>query len=246
MPRLWILDLDGTVYRGSEAIEGAADVVEELLRRGGIVRYLTNNSAAIPARVSDKLNLMGIPCEPDWVYSSGLSAARSCRDQGFKRVFLVGEPALHQMVEEQGLSVGADADAVLAGICRSVTYELIDGALQELLRGVPFIATNRDATYPLEAGRLQPGAGAIVGAIAATSGLEPTVIGKPSPLMVEQVLRDAGVSASEAMVVGDRPETDLESGRQAGVPTWLVLTGVTREAIPGQDGSPDLRGLLDL
>ncbi len=244
MPRLWILDLDGTVYRGSEAIDGAAETIEELLRRGGIVRYLTNNSAAIPARVSDKLNLMGIPCEPDWVYSSGLSAARWCRDQGFEKVFVVGDPPLHQMVEEQGLSIGSEADAVLAGICRSVTYERIDGALQELLRGVPFIATNRDATYPLEGGRLQPGAGAIIGAIAATSGLEPTVIGKPSPLMVEQVLRDTGIEPADALVVGDRPETDLESGRRAGCPTWLVLTGVTHEPIPGQDGSADLRGLL--
>lgn len=109
-----------------------------------------------------------------------------------------------------------------------------------------FVATNLDPTYPKEGGRFEPGAGAIVAALATCTGQTPIVIGKPEPTIVNQILADSGVMAGEAMVVGDREDTDLESGRRAGVPTWLVLTGVASQMIAGQAGSEDLRGLLRL
>lgn len=245
--KLAILDLDGTVYRGSEPCPYAPETICDLVEAGVAVRYLTNNSAAEPEAISEKLMAMGVPCEPDWVYGTGPAAARYCRDEGWRRVFVVGEPALIRSVEAAGLeSVQENAEVVLVGICRGFTYDWLNNALQQLRQGARFVATNLDPTYPKENGRFEPGAGSLIAAIRTCSERDPIVVGKPEPTMVLQILQDCGVAPGDAIVVGDRADTDLESGRRAGVPTWLVLTGVTFEPIPGQQGSPDLRGLLGL
>jgi 4-nitrophenyl phosphatase len=244
-PKLYILDLDGTVYRGSEAIEGAAETVRTLLDRGRLVRYLTNNSAARPKGITEKLNLMGIPCEPSWVYGSGMAAVRWCRNEGLTRVMVVGEPGLHESAAEAGLVQSENPDAVVVGICRSFSYDLMKRAMQAIQSGAKFVATNLDPTYPLENGVFEPGAGSIVAAIQRCSGVEPKVIGKPEPESVLQIVSDAGVKPEETLVVGDRHDTDIESGRRAGCPTWMVLTGVTTELAPDQPGSFDLLGLID-
>lgn len=245
--KLAILDLDGTVYRGSEPCPYAPEAICDLVESGVAVRYLTNNSAAEQEVVSEKLMAMGVPCEPDWVYGTGPAAARYCRDEGWRRVFVVGEPALERAVQATGLEVvDHDADVVLAGICRGFTYDWMNAALQCLNAGSRFVATNLDPTYPKEHGRFEPGAGSIIAALRTCSGRDPILVGKPEPTMVLQILQDCGVAPEDALMVGDRPDTDLESGRRANVPTWLVLTGVTFEPIPGQPGSPDLRGLLSI
>jgi len=250
-PQLAVFDLDGTLYRGAEAVPHAPEVVSELHRRGILVRYFTNNSAAQPDATTAKLVDLGFPCEPSWVYGTGPAAAQNVKRQGLPNAYVVGEDALLDTFRAAGVqtitaeeAVQGVAAAVVVGICRSFTYTMLRTAQRAIVQGAVFIATNRDATYPVEGGLEDPGAGSIVAAVATASGQEPLVIGKPSPLLVDQIITDAGVSASETLVVGDRIDTDIAAGVAAGCRTFLVLTGVTRELPAGQEGGADLRSLL--
>lgn len=250
-PRLVVFDLDGTLYRGSEAVVHAPEVVTTLVERGTLVRYFTNNSAARPDTTTAKLRALGFPCEPGWVYGTGPAAARHVSGLGLSRAYVVGEEPLHQSFREAGVQTVCDDDAVkgraqavVVGICRSFTYAILRAAQRAVSQGAVFVATNRDATYPVEGGLEDPGAGSIVAAVATATGQEPTVVGKPSPGMVFSILRDANCSQDESLVVGDRLDTDIAAGAAASCPTFLVLTGVTRELPPGQAGGPDLRSLL--
>jgi 4-nitrophenyl phosphatase len=244
--QLYVLDLDGTVYRGNEVIPHAAAAIHRLVERGALVRYFTNNSAARPERVSGKLLSMGVPCEPSWVYGTGALAARACKDRGYRSVFVVGEPELIATLTETGvqLSNGDSADCVVVGICRSFTYGLLDQASALVRGGAGLVVTNRDATYPLEGGREQPGAGAIAAAVETASGVTVTELGKPQPALLEWILEETGVPASEALVVGDRYETDIACGLAAGCDVCMVSTGVSRQSSHGVPVVADLRGIL--
>ncbi len=245
MIRLVIFDLDGTLYRGNEVIPGALDAVSKLLKQKIEVRYLTNNSGHTQAQLVAKLTGLGFPCDEEMVYGTGKAAAEYCRDQGFRHPLVIGEPGLHETFSAFGFSDSntGPADVVVAGICRSFTYEMCDAALQAIRGGATFIATNRDATYPLELGKEQPGAGAIVASIEAATGVTPVVLGKPSPTMIQTILRKANLQPAECIVIGDRMETDIAAGEAAGCQTALVLTGATTSP-PG--GVRTLQTLSDL
>lgn len=256
MYRAYFLDLDGTVYRGSEPIPFAAEVLAELRLRGAAIRFLTNNSAARPDATAAKLNAMGISAIPSEVISSASATVRILRELGHQAVFVVGEPSFVFTLREAGITVvnaeasgevlanNVHADAVVVGICRSLSYQLLDAAMQSVLSGAQFIATNLDATFPLEGGRISPGSGTMVAALELCTGVQPVVAGKPEPYLVEMLLQDLNLTASAACVVGDRIDTDIECGIRAGCATHLVLTGVTHLAPPGLFWSEDLRGLL--
>ncbi len=234
MIKLVIFDLDGTLFRGSEVIPGAVEAVARLRASGVQVRFLTNNSAHSSAEIAQRLNELGFGAEESEVIGTAPFAVTHCLAAGFKSVFLVGEPGLRRAFEQGGISTTSNrADAVVVGICRSFDYAMCDAALQHLGQGAAFIATNRDATYPVEGGREQPGAGAMVAAIATASGREPEVLGKPNPAMVLQLIQSAGVTTEQTLVVGDRMETDIEAGTRAGAHTLLVLSGATKSSPTG-------------
>ena len=254
---LYIFDLDGTLYRGSEALPHAAEVVDELKKDGAEVRFLTNNSGQTREFYANKLRGMGIPAQTEEIYSSAVGAGSFCRDEGLRKLFAVGEPGLISTLESFGLEVvnrtanGAagtqvsdPAQAVVAGIHRDFSYEMMEAAMTQVLHGARFLATNTDATYPLEGERLAPGAGAIVASLRTCTQTDPLVLGKPNPFLIEMILRECGVPPSETLVVGDRFETDIESGIRAGCDTHLVLTGVTKEAPAGQRSSASLLDLV--
>lgn len=247
--RLFVFDLDGTLYRGSEPMPYAADVLAAIRQTGAAVRFYTNYSGATRDQVAEKLRSLGIEAHPEEVLTSGIVAVRYLMREGWERVFAVGEPGLVRTLAEHGLDViesaGEPADAVVAGICRSFTYDLMARAMERVRAGAAFVATNADPTYPLEEGRLQPGAGAIVRALEVCSERPAIVVGKPSALGFEMALLETGASPPETMVVGDRPETDLAGAAALGCASWLVLTGVTSQLPDGQPGSPDLRGLWE-
>lgn len=245
MAQAYLFDLDGTLWRGGTALPYAAETVTELLRRGAQVRYLTNNSSVTPAGLEAKLAALGFPVEAGWAVGTGPLAARLARESGFQRVFAVGSPELEESLMAEGLTITEDSpDLVLAGICRTFTYDLLARAMQPIRAGVAFWATNRDTTFPMEGGRLNPGAGGMVAALEACGGAAPRVVGKPSPDLIFAGLASCQVSPSDALVVGDRLDTDIAAGVAAGVPTWLVLTGVETERPASQAGGADLRGLL--
>lgn len=234
--RLYLLDLDGTLYRGNEAVPHALDVVRELRARNKLLRFVTNNSGLTRDDLVAKLNGIGFEARIDEVYGTAWAAAEWCKANGAKTAFVIGEDGLKSSLRDSGVEIveqeGPTADVVIAGICRTFDYTLCDLALQHLLAGAKFVATNRDATYPLERGRLQPGAGMIVAALEACSGAHPTVLGKPEPYLFESVMAHAGVGPAETLVVGDRLNSDIEGGQRAGCDTLLVLTGVTKEPPP--------------
>lgn len=252
---LYIFDLDGTLFRGEEPIPGAADALKRLREAGPKIRYLTNNSGLTKASYVQKLTRLGFQVEESEVYSSATGAAALLTQRGFGDVFVVGEPGLHQTLSEAGIDVLnspspnedsplRSAQAVVVGICKSFNYDLLNEALQELLVGAHFFATNTDATYPMEGGRVIPGAGSIVAAVQTCCGRAPEVIGKPEPFLIKLILDEAGVEPGDALAVGDRVETDILAGQRAGCNTMLVLTGVTNEAPPGQATLPSVADLI--
>lgn len=252
--KLAILDLDGTLFRGSVPISGAKEAVEELLRQGVLVRCLTNNSTTAPDRVSEKLRGMGFAVQEGWVVTSALGAAWKLAGR-CSRALVLGESGLIQALESVGICVelatdeptGQPIDAVVVGLCRSATYASIARCQEQILKGASFIATNRDATYPIENGGLIPGAGSLVASVVTATGREPEVVGKPEPFLVQHIMAELGVAPSEVLVVGDRIDTDIEAGRRAGTKTFLVLTGVTPQVPEGyvEAYGSTLRDVLD-
>jgi len=260
---LYLLDLDGTVYRGHEATPHAPEVLAQLRSAGAAVRFLTNNSAATPESVCSRLQRLGIDCRQNEVVTSGQVAAAYCKEANLQRLYVVGEPGLLKVLKAEGLEAlnawsGPEGDrlvedsdgepeAVIVGICRSFTYSWLNQAMQKILAGARFLATNRDAAYPVELGRLEPGSGAIVAALETCSGTIPIVLGKPHPYMAELAMRAVGVGPQDTLVVGDRMDTDIACGRAAGCAAHLVLCGVTPKSPESEDllsCSQDLRGLL--
>jgi len=248
--RLYIFDLDGTLYRGDAPIPEAVAALGRLRARSKGVRFLTNNSSQAVEAVAAKLQRLGYQADPSEIETSATGTAAYLRTEGISAVQCVGEPGLVETLRQAGLQAdGPDdawapgAEAVVAGICRQFTYAHLAKAMNAIRAGARFVATNTDATYPVEGDGLIPGAGSIVAAIRTASETEPYVVGKPSPFLTQIVLERAGVTPGDALVVGDRMDTDIESGKAAGCDTLLVLTGVSREAPPGQRFARTMDGL---
>ena len=246
MPRAYLFDLDGTLFRGETPIPGAVEALQRLRAAGAAIRYLTNNSTLTRAQFVTKLERMGFQATVPEVISSGWGAALWSARANAQIVFIVGEPGLVQTFRDEGRTVvnatpegvvgtdGPEAEIVVVGLHRTFTYAILAEAMRRIRAGAKFVATNPDTTYPMEGDHLVPGAGSIVAAVASCSQTEPFVIGKPSPYLIELALSELGIPPSEALVVGDRLDTDIEAGRQAGCPTHLVLTGVETQAPEGQ------------
>lgn len=243
--RLYIFDLDGTLFRGEEPIPGAVEAVLRLRETGAGIRYLTNNSSQTRSFYAEKLVRMGFQAYPEEVYSSATGTAVHLNERGLKSAFVVGEPGLKQTLTESSIEVtDSNPHAVVVGICKSFTYDLMNQAMQHIRAGAAFVATNADPTYPMEGGRFIPGAGSVVAAVKTCSEAEPFVVGKPNPFLVELILSDAGVTPTDALVVGDRMDTDIQAGRRAGCPTLLVLTGAMTIAPEGQDWLSSVAAIL--
>ncbi len=233
----FLIDLDGVVYLDRHPLPGVADVVTEIRRRGLGLLFLSNNSAATPEQYSAKLGTMGVQADPSDFMTSGQVLARYLtehyRARG-KTCFIIGEAGLEQAMEESGLKIvvgdaGRTADFVVVGWDRSFDYEKLKTACVAIRKGATYIVTNRDPTYPAP-GELWPGAGAIVAAVTTAAGREPVAaVGKPNPYAVELALERLGASREDALMVGDRLETDIMAGAAAGVDTALVLTGVSKK-----------------
>lgn len=254
--RAYVFDLDGTLYRGDTPIPGASVVLAELRRRGKHVLFLTNNSGLTSTAFAHKLNRLGFEADPGEVYGTGKGAAMHLLEMGLRSAFVVGERGLAECLAERGIHVtnlddqgvpgpqGEAGEAVISGICRHFSYSFMASAMAYIRGGAAFIATNRDSTYPMEGGVVVPGSGSIVAAIATCSEREPFTIGKPNPFLLQLAMQEWNVRPEETLVVGDRMDTDIACGINAGCATHLVLTGVETEAPAGQEFSADLSALL--
>lgn len=243
-PKLIIFDLDGTLHRGPEPLDGAIECLKALRHLGCSIRFLTNNASKHRSELARSLQAMGFDVEEREFYSSAMGAALAMQNEGLSHAFSVGEPGMLRTLEDYGIDPNsATPEVVIAGICRSISYDWISEAMHHVRTGAQFWATNRDATYPAEAGQVFPGAGAIVGALIGCLEIEPRVLGKPEPFLVHEILRETGYGPEDALVVGDRLDTDIEAGKRAGCRTHLVLSGVTTSSSAEVASSPHLAGL---
>ena len=228
----FIFDLDGCIYRGNTVIPGAAEKIEELRKLGKKVLFLTNNATKTPKEYVDKLTGMGIDTNPKEILTSATATALYlAKNFGKASIFPVGERGLivelqragHRIIDVNKLG---EAEFVVACLDFSFTYAKMKAACQAIFAGAKFVATNTDPNVPVEGGYM-PGAGAIVSAISTATGVKPLVIGKPSRHIVEIALERLGVRASQTVIVGDRLDTDVQSGKMVGAFTILVLSGAT-------------------
>jgi len=227
-PAAYILDLDGVVYRGRTVITGACESIDRLRCSGSRVVFLTNNATRTREATALRLVDMGIRCNAGDVISSAYAASVYIKEKyGRSIIYPVGEQGLVEELVQAGHTInGLDADYVVAGLDREFTYEKLALALDLIMNGAGFIATNDDAMLPTEHGFL-PGAGSIVAAIEAASGVVPDVIGKPNKPIMDVLLKEYKLESEECVMVGDRLETDILEGIRAGMRTVLVLTGAS-------------------
>ena len=228
-----LLDLDGTVYLGSTVIAHVPEALRAATGLGARSMYVTNNASRPPAEVAGSLSAMGIPAAADDVLSSPDVAAEmlaATHPEGSK-VLVVGAAWLAEAVRLAGLEpVRLFTDgpvAVVQGHSPETGWAQLAEACLALRAGADWVACNTDSTLPTDRGLL-PGNGAMVAALVAATGLQPRVAGKPAPPLLDSAVRRAG--SKRPLVVGDRLDTDIEAGVNAGLPVLMVLTGVSHPA----------------
>ena len=236
----YLIDLDGTMYKGSERIEAASDFVKNLRDNGIPYLFVTNNSSRTPAQVAEKLVSFDIPAEEKMVFTTSQATANFIYEQKKDAsVYVIGEEGIQTAIEEKGFSVaGVEADFVVIGIDREITYEKLAVACLAVRNGATFISTNGDIAIPTERGLL-PGNGSLTSVISVSTQTKPIFIGKPESIIMEQALKVLGTDKEETLMVGDYYDTDILAGMNAGMDTLLVHTGVTtKELLTGYDRQP--------
>ncbi len=238
MPPTVLCDLDGVVWLARAPIPGSVEAIADLRRRGHRVVFVTNNSNPVLADNEQALERMGIPAHGDVLTSA--QAAALLLHPG-ESAYVAGGPGIVEALEARGVDVRDDGpvDAVVVGFHREFDYDGLARASSKVRAGARLIGTNDDATYPTADGPI-PGGGSILAAVAYASGATPVVAGKPYASMAALVTEVLGArAAADAVMVGDRPDTDGRFARAIGCRFALVYTGVTR---PGMavDPVPDL------
>ena len=250
-----LLDLDGVVYVGPDAVHGVPAALAATRADGMALGFVTNNAARTPEEVAEHLTELGVPAAPADVITSSQAAATVVAELmgAGARVLPVGGAGVAAALRAAGLTVVERAEdqpvAVVQGYGREVGWSQLAEAVVAVRAGARHVATNTDATIPSLRGPL-PGNGAMVGVVSAITGQRPLVTGKPDPAMHAECVRRTG--ARRPLVVGDRLDTDIEGARRAGAASLLVLTGVTDPATllaaPPEHRpdllSPDAAGLL--
>lgn len=206
-------DLDGTLYYGNSAIEGAADAVSFLADLGYQIFYFTNNSAKTRQQIVDKLNNLGFPAKPQNTYCASYAILKYLLEKNFKIIYLIGSDGLNEELSAYNIRVknSSQVSAVVVGLDRFFDYSKISIALEAINNGAKLIVANIDPSYPIEDNKSLPGCGAMVGAIVgATSHAPDFVVGKPSTYMLELLCKEHGLPPKEICVVGDDLESDMK------------------------------------
>jgi len=241
--RYLLIDMDGVLYRGQTGLPGGPELLTFLRERG--IRYLlvTNNSTLTPAEFVVRLDGMGLRVSEEEIVTSGVATATYLTTLAPKgtKVNVVGEPALLEEISKRGFVIGGrDAKYVVCGWDKGISFEKLKTACLAIRDGATFIGTNADKTYPLEKDII-PGAGSILASLIAATDIEPIVVGKPEPIIVEQSLSILGAKPEETAILGDRLDTDILGGYRAGITTIMLLTGIsTAEEAAEFEAPPDI------
>jgi 4-nitrophenyl phosphatase len=219
-----LFDLDGTVYKGNSAIEGAAKFINRLKINGIKFKFITNRSDRSREEVSSHLNKLGIFATPNLVITSAMATAMITRD---RRIFVLGSDNLKDQIQKSGAIIVHDnPEDVVIGFDAKINFDDVRDACQKILSGARFLATNPDIWINSELG-IVPENGSILAAITAITQIQPTIIGKPGSALIELALRDCEIDRTSAIIIGDNLETDIAAAIALGLRSVLLLTGVT-------------------
>ncbi len=224
----YLIDLDGTMYRGKEPIPGAKEFVDELRARKIPYLFLTNNSSRTPEQTAEKLKDFGIDASTEQVITASLATAAFIKEKlTSRKAYVIGEMGLTSVLERAGIEItDGEADLVVMGIDRKTTFEKLTQASLNAQNGAYLLATNPDIKVPTERG-FTPGNGAFVDLVSRVANKQATFVGKPQPFMMEFALQKLGTSRENTILVGDNYHTDIMAGIESGLDTLHVETGVT-------------------
>ena len=226
----WLMDMDGVLVHENQALPGAAEFVGRLDELKIPFLVLTNNSIYTARDLAARLSASGLEIPERSIWTSALATARFLSDQRPEgSAFVVGEAGLTTALHTAGYTLTENGpDYVVLGETRTYSFERITRAIRLIGNGARFIATNPDATGPSSDGPL-PATGSVAALISRATGVEPYYVGKPNPLMMRSALNALDAHSEETAMIGDRMDTDIVAGLEAGLETVLVLTGVTGE-----------------
>ena len=229
----YLMDMDGVLVRGAQLIPGADTFISRLRAANKPFLILTNNSLYTPRDLQARLALSGLQVSVDELYTSALATAQFLHNQNpGGSAYVIGEAGLTTALHDVGYILTDTApDYVVLGETLSYSFVRLTQAVRLIREGARFIATNPDVVGPTEAG-IVPATGAVAALVYEATGVKPYYVGKPNPLMMRSALRKLGGHSETSMMIGDRMDTDVIAGTEAGMTTTLVLTGVTkREAV---------------
>ncbi|WP_433187873.1 HAD-IIA family hydrolase [Actinoallomurus sp. CA-150999] len=226
----WLTDMDGVLVHEGQPVPGAEDFLGRLKRAGKPFLVLTNNSIYTPRDLHVRLRAAGLDVPVESIYTSALATAQFLDDQRpHGSAYVLGEAGLTTALHEIGyILTDIDPDYVVLGETRTYSFTAITRAIRLINNGARFIATNPDPIGPSTEGAL-PATGSVAALITKATGVEPYFVGKPNPLMMRNALNTVGGHSESTAMIGDRMDTDVVSGMEAGLYTILVLTGVTTE-----------------
>ena len=227
----FICDMDGVIYLGNQLLLGVTEFVRWLNENGKQFLFLTNSSERSPKELRQKLQRMGLDIGEEHFYTSALATAAFLKKQAPGcTAYVIGAPGLLNALYDVGVTMNdVDPDYVIVGETASYNYEVITKAVRLVLGGARLIATNSDLTGPTEFG-IAPACRSLVAPVELATGKKAYFMGKPNPLMMRTGLQLLGVHSEEAVMVGDRMDTDIIAGMESGLATVLVLSGCTSRA----------------
>jgi NagD protein len=227
----WLTDMDGVLVHEGQALSGAAELIKQWQDTNTPFLVLTNNSIYTPRDLSARLRAGGLDVPEDRIWTSALATAAFLKSQNPNgTAFVLGETGLTQALHDVGyIQTDNNPDYVVLGETRNFNFESLTKAVRLINAGARFIATNPDATGPSAEGVL-PATGSVAALITKATGKDPYIVGKPNPMMFRSAMRKIGAHSETTGMIGDRMDTDVVAGIEAGLHTVLVLTGIADDA----------------
>jgi NagD protein len=227
----WLTDMDGVLVHENSALPGASALIQQWRDQGTPFLVLTNNSIFTPRDLAARLRASGLDVPEESIWTSALATADFLKSQmPGGSAFVIGEAGMTTALHEAGfIMTDTDPDYVVVGETRSYSFDAITKAIRLIGKGARFIATNPDATGPSAEGPL-PATGAITAMITKATGMDPYVVGKPNPMMFRSAMNRIGAHSENTAMIGDRMDTDIVAGIEAGLHTILVLTGISDQS----------------
>lgn len=241
--KLWLFDMDGTIYLGNKIFDGTLDLLKNITVSGGKYVFITNNSSKGIDDYLEKVHALGIKADKDNFYTSVDASASLLKERfGNELIYAQGTQSFIDNLKEEGLNITTEYDenskCVIVAFDTDLTAKKLTNTCKTLLKDIPYYATNPDWVCPTEFGYI-PDCGSMCFGIEKATGKSPVFIGKPNSLMIEEVIKKFGIDKKDAVVIGDRIYTDIASGVNAEVDTVLVLSGETTISVcNGSDIKP--------